>query len=524
MNANTHAALIQRGISFHNQRAFLEAERCYQTVLRNNPKNTDALNLMGVLAIEANRNDLALDFFRKAVKLAPQIAMYRNNLGNALSGQTDLREALPHLHKAVELDPCYLDALCNLGKAYRLLGDTDTAISWFNKALVIDQSFLRAKAGLAEVDSELGRFEEAVAAFEDILAKDPLQVEAFCGLALARKFEKDDPWIARYEDLLAIKTLRGDQLAPLHHAFAKICNDIGRYDDAFAHFTIGKKYKNAQFDPERLEQGYRHSALLFTPAFFAERAGWGLPDERPIFVVGLPRSGTTLTEQILSSHPQIEGLGELPDMRKVAQKLDYGVGDPKHFVRRVKQLKKADVRKLAQTYLQAYAQSRKPGVLRLVDKSPHNYELLGLIALLFPKAQVMFCRRDPMDNCVAIYMQNFNDSHGYNRSLQDLGRYWRAYRLVSEELVRQVPLRITQVDYETTVAEPEAAARRIVDGTGLPWDDACLRFYETERSVRTPSRWQVRQPIYSSSVGRWKRYEKHLGPLQAELAKDRTRP
>lgn len=519
MNANQHAALIQRGISFHNARTFLEAERCYQMVLREDPGNTDALNLMGVLAIEANRNDVALDYFRKAVKLAPKIAMYRNNLGNALCVQSELGEALLHLHKAVTLDPRYVEALCNLGKVHRMQREMETAREWLNKALAVDPQFLNARSELAEIDSEMGRFAEAVAAFESILAVDPLHVEAFCGLALARKFEKGDPWIARFEDMLRLKTLRADQLAPLHHAFAKICNDAGRYDDAFAHFTVGKKYKNAVFDADYLEAQYNLTADLFTPEFYADREGWGLPDERPVFVLGLPRSGTTLTEQILSSHNDIDGLGELLDMRKLAQKLDYGIGDAKQFLRRVTQLKKPEVRKLAATYLQAYAQSRKPHALRLVDKSPHNYELLGLIALLFPRAQIMFCQRDAMDNCVAIYMQNFSDSHGYNRSLDDLGRYWRAYRFVSQKLVQQVPLAITTVDYEATVQDPETAARRIIGGTGLPWDEACLRFYETERAVRTPSRWQVRQPIYSSSVSRWKRYERHLGPLQAQLAK-----
>jgi tetratricopeptide (TPR) repeat protein len=519
MTAHHHAALIQRGIAFHNSRAFLEAERCYQTVLREDQRNTDALNLMGVLAIEANRIDVALDYFRKAVKLAPRIAMYRNNLGNALCLETDLDDALPHLHKAVELDGRYAEAMSNLGKCYRLLGDMDVAAQWFNKALAVDQNFLRAKAGLAEIDSEMGRFEQAIIVFESILAKDPGHVESLCGLALARKFEKDDAWVLQFEAVLKQNTLRPDQLAPLHHSFAKICNDVGRYDDAFKHFTIGKTFKNAHFDAALLEEGYRISAGLFTPEFFAERQGWGSQDERPVFVLGLPRSGTTLTEQILASHADIEGLGELPDMRKVAQLLDFGNGTPQDFARRVRKLKKHDVLRLAETYLKAYGRSSKPLALRIVDKSPHNYELLGLIALLFPRAHVLHCRREPLDNCVAIYMQNFNDSHGYNRSLPDLGRYWRAYRFLSEKLTAQVPVPVTPIDYEATVADSEAAARRIVEATGLPWDEACLRYYETERSVRTPSRWQVRQPIYATSVERWKRYERHLGPLQVELAK-----
>lgn len=510
---------MRRGIAFHNARAFVEAERCYQTVLQLNPKNPDALNLMGVLAVEANQRETALDYFQRAVKIEPEIAIYRNNLGNALCFNTDFEHALVHLQKAVALDPNYLEAICNLGKVNRLLGDITTSTKWLNRALRLQPGHLTAINELAEIESELGRFDQAIQMFEGVLARDPMNVEALCGLAQARKFESGDPWIMRFEELLRQKNLRADQLAPLHHAFAKICNDLGRYDDAFVNFTIGKTYKNIRFDAGHLEETYRTLASLFTPEFFLERQGWGSKDERPVFVVGLPRSGTTLTEQILSSHGMCAGLGELPDMRRVAQQVGFGKGSPATFANEVRRLKKTDVRRLANTYLNAYVRSSKPGAARMLDKSPHNYELLGLIALLFPKAHVLFCQRNPMDNCVAIYMQNFDDSHGYNRSLSDLGRYWRAYRFLREEMVRQVPLPIALVDYESTVADPEEAARRIVKSVGLPWDDACLRFYETERAVRTPSRWQVRQPIYTSSVGRWNRYASHLGPLQIELGK-----
>ena len=509
--------LVQRGIVFHNARQFVEAERCYQTVLRDNPKNTDALNLMGVLAVEANQNHLALDYFRKAVRLNPAIAMYRNNLGNALVVNSDLEEALPHLEAAARLDPRYIDALCNLGKVYRLQGAMQKAADYFNQALAIDGKSLRGQAGLAEIDSEMGRFDQAVASFEKILAQDPENVEAYCGLALAAKFEAEDPRIAGFERLLVSPKLRDDQRAPLHHAFAKICNDIGRYDEAFAHFAFGKKYKNAQFDAAHLERGYEVSCGLFTQEFYAERQGYGVADERPVFIVGLPRSGTTLTEQIVSSHHQVCGLGELPDMRKLVQSLGYGKGKPEDFAATVAALGKRQVEKLAQSYLKSYQHATKPKALRMVDKSPHNYEVLGLIALLFPNAHVLHCRRDLMDNCVAIYMQNFNDSHGYNRSLPDLGRYAKAYRSLMDYSTAALPLKLLAVDYEKNVEMPEAMARAMIAHLGLDWDDACLRFFENERVVRTPSRWQVRQPIYASSVNRWKRYEKHLGPLKVAL-------
>jgi hypothetical protein len=203
-------------------------------------------------------------------------------------------------------------------------------------------------------------------------------------------------------------------------------------------------------------------------------------------------------------------------MRIIARKLDYGSPDPKSFTAKVAALGKKDAAELAREYIKAYARAPE-GALRMVDKSPHNFEMLGLIALLFPNAHIIHCRRAPLDNCVAIYLQNFNESHGYNGDLSTLGAYYRAYHDLMEHWRRALPLHMLESDYEAIVANLENAARALVAHVELEWDENCLNFHESERQVRTPSRWQVRQPIYSSSVDRWKRYEKYLGPLKAAL-------
>jgi tetratricopeptide (TPR) repeat protein len=510
------SALIEQGIALQNARRFVEAERLYQTVLRENPDHPDALNLMGVLAIEAGQNAIALDYLIRAVKLEPKIAMYRNNLGNALIIASQYEEALPHLRKAVSIDRNYAEAWSNLGKAWRMIGDMDEAARHFQRALVATPGFLRAQAGIAEIDSEMGRFDEAIAKFERILQLDPHNVEALCGVALVRKFDGGDRLIGVFERLLREPRLRDDQRAPLHHAFGKICNDIGQYDDAIMHFTRGKELKKLIFHMDLHRATYAASKELFTPAFFAARKHYGLTDERPVFIVGMPRSGTTLTEQILSSHNAVEGLGELPNLRKIVGGLGYGSPTPASFTEKVAALSANDVAELARTYYRAYA--RAPAkALRMVDKSPHNYELLGLIALMFPKAQIIHCHRAPMDNCVAIYLQNFNEAHGYNGDLATLGGYYHEYELLMEHWRKALPIPMLEASYEETVANFEPAARSLVDHVGLDWDDNCLKFFKSERQVRTPSRWQVRQPIYSSSVNRWRRYEKYLGPLKKAL-------
>lgn len=508
--------MIEQGVQLHRGRRFKEAEYVYQSVLRENPRHPDALNLMGVLAVEASKNSIALDYLHKAVKLAPKQAIYRNNLGNALIIASQYEDALPHLRKAVALDPGYADAWCNIGKAWRLIGDMAEAEKHFRKTLSLSPGFLRAQAGLAEIESEMGRFDDAAKAFERILSLEPRSVEALCGLALVRKFEAGDPVIGHFETVMRDVRLRDDERAPLHHAFAKICNDLGRYDEAMVHFTRGKELKKLKFHTELHHATYEAQKVLFTSAFFAERKGYGSEDAKPVFVFGLPRSGTTLTEQILASHNAIEGLGELPDMRKIAHGLGYGSADPEIFPKRAAKLTKREANDLADAYCKAYRRAPKDA-LRLVDKSPHNYELLGLIALLFPKAHIIHCRRDPLDNCVAIYMQNFSESHGYNKDFSTLGAYCREYQGLMAHWQDVLPLPIHSIDYEMTVTQFDDTAHELINFVELPWDENCLMFFESERQVRTPSRWQVRQPIYSSSVNRWKRYEKYLGPLKAAL-------
>jgi len=499
-----------------NARRFREAEHCYQLVLRDNPNHPDALNLMGVLAVEADRFSVAIDYLRKAVAINGAQAIYRNNLGNALLVNALPDEAIVHLRKAVRLDPDYAEAMCNLAGAYRTVGDAKLAREWFEKALRAEPGFVRAQVGLAELSAELGRTDEAADAFREILAVEPAHIEALCGLATTRMFEADDREIASIESLLRDRTLRSDQCAPLHHALGKIYDDLGRYEDALGQFIQAKTHLRTKFDLETHRQAYLTLRRTFSKSFFYLRPGFGLGDARPVFIVGMPRTGTTLVEQILASHPNIYGLGEVPDMRKIGQSLGFYERDPTAFAQAAEAMLGQQTRDLARRYLQVMTRAPEDAV-RCTDKNPHNYEMLGLIALLFPNARVVHCRRDPMDTCVSCFMQNFNDSHGYNSDLAVLGSYYREYARLMEHWHRVLPIGMFDLDYEEMVADQEATSRRLIEFLGLEWDDACLDFFNAERAVATPSRWQVRQPVYGTSIKRWKRYEPHLGPLKEAL-------
>jgi hypothetical protein len=227
-----------------------------------------------------------------------------------------------------------------------------------------------------------------------------------------------------------------------------------------------------------------------------------------IFVVGMPRSGTTLTEQILSSHPLIEGAGELPHI----QKLQSSIGHASQWHTLISGIADSQCKELARRYL-AELDRHSRSAARVVDKMPHNFLNLGFIALMFPKARVVHCRRDAIDNCVSIYTHRLNQSHGYSTDLKTLGLYYQEYRRLMDHWQKVVPLKIFDLRYEQMIGEQESTSRRLIDFAGLQWNDACLSFHETERTIRTLSRWQVRQPLYSSSVKRWKKYEEFLGPL-----------
>jgi tetratricopeptide (TPR) repeat protein len=507
---------LQRGIDLQRRKRFREAEFCYQTVLRRQPKNAMALNLMGTLAIEAQQNETAIDFMKSAVKLEPGNAIFRNNLGNAYNLTCHIELARKHLKKAIELDGRLVEALCNLGKSYRSQLEGDIAEGFYRRALAVDGQSLTALVGMGELLTDMGRQAEAVECFDRAIAIDNANVEALSGLALARRAVKDDPVLALVRARLELPMTTDGERIYLHHAAGKILNDQHEYRLAIHHFTRAKAISGNDFDIALHTRLYDSFIETFDAGFFEARPKFGNPSERPVFIVGMPRSGTTLTEQICASHHDIYGAGELPTIRSLAGELGFDQLDPAIFAKAMAALTPTKARELGSKYLD-HLNKRNGKAARIVDKMPHNFELLAFISLILPNARIVHCRRDPMDNCTSCFMHNFSDAHGYNADLTKLGQYYRQYDRLMRHWAMVVPLAIHDMPYEKTVADFETQARGLIGFLGVEWDDASLRFHETERTVRTPSRWQVRQPIYSSSVERWKLYGDALDPLRAAL-------
>ena len=550
LNPNSADAHYNRANTLRELGRLEDALLDYRRAAELAPARADILNNLGGCLKELNLHGDALACYDRLLALVPQHAEAHSNRGLVLQSLGRFEEALASADRAISLQARFTDAWRERAAALMALGrlndaresvttalgiDSEHASSHathglvllemgksadaarsFGLALALKADHVEARLGLAKLAAEEGRFAEAETLFSAVLEAEPGNVGSLCGLSGLRKFKPGDPLFALIADRLRDGRLTPEQREKLHHAYAKMCNDAGRYDDAMAHFAQSKLCLPSRFDLAHHRDSLHAMMRLFTPGFFAARQGFGAGDTRPVFIIGMPRSGTTLTEQILAAHPAAQGFGELQDMAELSKALGGGVQNPEGFGAALAGLDGETSRRLAERYLAAFADAR-PGVLRVVDKRPHNYELLGLIALLFPNAHIIHCRRNAMDTCLSIYMQDFNVHHGYNRDLATLGHYYRAYEELMAHWREVLPLTIHDCVYEDTVDDLETSVRALLGFVGLPWDPACLAYHAQGRQVRTPSQWQVRQPVYRSSLARWKAYEPFLGPLKAAI-------
>ncbi len=302
----------------------------------------------------------------------------------------------------------------------------------------------------------------------------------------------------------------------LCYAAGKVFDDLGDYDRAFGLFARANAQEEAEYDHAKTLNHFDAIRRTFDAKLFAQRADWGVASERPVFIVGMPRSGTSLTEQILASHADVFGAGELEHVGQARHDLRALVKEDAIYPEAVRLASRPAIATLAWRYL-AKLDSHDKAALRITDKMPHNFIALGLLALMLPAAKYIHSVRHPYDTCLSCFMQDFTQSHSYNRSLAHLGRYYQAYRELMAFWEEVLPIDIHVADYDRMVADQESETRALVAHVGLPWDDAVLRFHETRRRVATPSNWQVREPLYATSSQRWRRYEAHLGPLMQEI-------
>ena len=433
--------------------------------------------------------------------------------GLALQQAGKLQEAARIYSDIVEEQPDNAEAWHLLGTIEIMQGRHESALALIKKALGLKPRSAVYLHNRAYVMGALGKLAEAEADYREAIRLRPNYAEAYFNLSGSAKFAADDPLIPGLESLLEKPGWSDKDRCFLHFAAGKIYDDIGETAKAFGHYVEGNKAKGVRFDAAQSRALFEAIAEVFSAEFLQDRTGVGCDSELPIFVVGMPRSGTTLVEQIIASHPKAAGAGELPDIDAIAKGFPSLAAEKgTAFPACMTSVPNEALGGLGEAYVRHRRQSDSQAE-RIVDKAPLNFRYLGLIALMFAKARIIHCRRDPIDTCLSCYFQNFVNAQYYSFDLATLGAFYRDYRWLMDHWRKVLPFEIYELDYERMVAAPEEEIPALIAFCGLDWDPACAAFHRTERTVGTASRWQVRQPVYKTSVRRSERYREFLGPL-----------
>ena len=513
----------------HHQEGRIEdAEQLYRQVLNNNPRNVDALRMLAMVAATAKRYDDAERLLRKAVGIAPDFLTAVVDLGRVLKEQDRFEEAIDCFKNAIAINPNNPHTHFLLASAYSPAALNHEAAREYRRALDLAPEHPGALLGLGNALKTIGKQDEAIKAYRDCIRVRPDNGEIYWSLANLKTYRFSDEQIA---DMAARvdnpEGLTDQSEVNFLFALGKAHDDRQDYDKAWRYYARGngKQRMLAQYDPVQTETINDAIVEVFDKALLEEKAGKGCPDRAPIFVLGLPRSGSTLVEQILASHSQVEGTSELPYLGRVAMSLNRNRADGVNYPEAVRELEAAHLTALGEDYINYAQLHRTEGKPFFIDKMPNNFPTIGFLNLILPQAKIIDARRHPLDACVGNFRQHYAKGQTFSYDLTDLGEYCLQYLRMMDHWHQALPGRILTVQYEEMVTDFENQARRLLDHCELPWEEACGRFYETERPVRTASSEQVRQPIYTGALNFWRNYERHLDELIeiVEPVRDRYR-
>ncbi|MBF0448462.1 MAG: tetratricopeptide repeat protein [Magnetococcales bacterium] len=467
---------------------------------------------------DLGRIEEAVARFRLALAIDPRFAPAYHYLGVTFLTEERVRDALPLLRKAVGLNPDYMEAWLSLGSALESDEQTDEALKIFRKILEREPNNILVHNNLGNILKNQGKIDESIEHYRQALAINPDQASAYYNLSRAKVGSDDAAELKRMEELLEQPRLNSDQKSSIHFALGKIYDDLGNYDKAFEHFYLGNEMdtRGQPFRPRVHSMVVDRVISVFSKEFFANRRGMGSESHQPVFIVGMPRSGTTLVEQTLASHPEVYGAGELNHIGHLVASIPDLQGRLAGYPDSAMLVDAVTACKLGDDYV---SRIRTVGgdAKRITDKMPGNFLNLGFISLFFSNARIIHCSRESMDSSLSCYFQHFTQIMPFSKKLEFLGSYQKDYLRLMEHWRRVLPLQMMEVNYKDMVADHEGMTRKILEFLDLDWDDSCLKFHKTERSVKTASNWQVRQPIYTGSVDRWRHYEKHIGPLVTAL-------
>ncbi len=463
-----------------------EVIACYKKYLDIDPNHAGVYNRMGCLLKSSGKTELAVTCFKKALEIEPAFYAAYNNLGNAFMDINKINEAGRCYKKALELNPKYAEAYNNLGILMQNTEGKDAAKEFYQKAIALNHDY----------------------------------ITAYCHLSQVMKFSEKSEYFEILEKVKKRKNLSPLESVNLYFSLGKMYADIKEYRKSFNNYAVGNDFRKKCVLQNHTIEYYKSLfnvyKSVFNTDFFINRSSFGIESKIPVFIVGMPRSGTTLVEQIIASHPEVFGAGELSYLQDTVINLSsQGSGIP--FGKFVQTLNKSVFEKESYKYINKIRTYSRDAV-RITDKMPHNFERVWLIRLMFAKPKIIHCRRNPTDTCLSCYMTAFKDAHHpYMYDLKALGYYYRLYEDLMKHWHEVLPGIIMDIQYENIVQDQEKISKQIIDFCNLEWNEKCLEFHKTKRTVYTASRQQVRDPIYKTSMNRWKNYKAYITPLLEAL-------
>lgn len=548
INPQLLTALNNLGSIKRNQKEKEKAIEYYQRALEIQPDYQESINNMGAVLTELERPEEALQLLAKVITLKPNYADAHQNIGNAflllenyekaelaynntlnlspnnpaaLLGMARVYKEMDLFEQATELAQRSLMLSTDKAESYALLGDIHTkngeyteAENYYNQALTSDPDSTSAVLGKGQIQMELGKISEAEKSFKHAMQIDPKEISPYILIAQAKKITKNSDVLKRLKnELTNSTTMMPTRALSLHFALGKAYDDINEYDQAFTHFSEGCRIKRSriQYDANQQDLIRQNICQIFTEEKIKQLAGNGNPDSTPIFVLGMPRSGTTLVETILASHPLVSPGGELRHLLETVNLPNAASG--LNYPLNLLNMNVEDINLMAEHYLNKI-KALTPDAIHITDKMPANFLALGLIHLMLPNAKIIHVKRNPMDVCLSGFTKLFNNSQYHSYDLTEMGRYYVNYAKVMEHWRTVLPQNaFFEIEYEQLVQDKENQIKKMLTYCQLEWHDDCMTSHKTERSVKTASITQVRQPVYTSSVERWRHYEKHLQPL-----------
>jgi len=517
----------------------------YKQALSLNPNYAEAHNNLAVVLEETGCHDDAIKHYRQAININPQYCEAHNNLGNSLRSKEFYNEAINFYEKALNLNPNYFAAYINLGNVYKDINKYGEAIQYYQKALSINPDYAETHNNLGVVYQVINRIDDAIACYEKAINLNAEYADAYNNLGIiyqdtGRKndaidlykkaldinpenaeanhhlaiVEPDKEKIKIIETLLETREYADKERMHLYYALGTLCNKFDYFDDAFKHFSIANsiKRKSIHYDSENHSTYIDSLIKVFSNDYFDKKVSLENSTEQPVFIVGMPRSGTTLVEQIVSSHPKVFGAGELTELRYIEAELN----EYSHYPKCILEIDSLTINKHSARYI-TKTRSYSETALRITDKMPSNFLRIGLIKTLFPNAYIIHCKRNPFDTCSSIYTTYFAEGNQHTYDLEELAKYYLDYEKLMVHWKEVFGSQILDVQYEELVRNQEVISKQLIEYLGLEWDNQCITFYKNERTVKTASNLQVRKPIYSNSINRWEKYEKQLEPLRKIL-------